>query len=139
MYSKRVRKSNFSAAECALILELAEQNVDTIRAKFSSTLTNKRKHEVWQTICERVNALGIAKRTSNDVMEKWRAMRGEARKDLSRENKLQRKTGGGKPPPPPKATNQRIIELFGDEPGFSGIQGGIESGKCRTCVKRKLW
>ncbi len=37
--------------------------------------------------------------------------------------------GGGKAPPPPKETSQRIIELIGDEPGFSGIEGGIESGE----------
>ena len=123
MDGKRARKPNFSSAECALILQLAEENIETIREKFSSTITNKRKHAVWQNICERVNALGVAKRSAIDVKETWRAMRNEARKDMSRE-----KTGGGKPPAPPKATSQRIIELFGDEPGFSGIQGGIESG-----------
>ncbi len=63
------------------------------------------------------------------MKEKWRAMRNEARKDMSKEKNSLGKTGGGKPPAPPKATSQRIIELFRDEPGFSGIRGGIESGK----------
>ncbi len=129
MDSKRARKPNFSSAECALILQLAEENIETIREKFSSTITNKRKHAVWQNICERVNALGVAKRSAIDVKEKWRAMRNEACKDMSKEKNSLGKTGGGKPPAPPKATSQRIIELFGDEPGFSGIQGSIESGK----------
>ena len=127
--TKRVRKPNFSAAECALILDLAEQNIETIREKFSLTLTNKKKNEVWQMISNRVNAIGVAKRTPNDVREKWRAMRGEARKDMVKENKAMKKTGGGKPDYTLKPTSQRIIEVFGDEPGFSGIKGGIDSGK----------
>jgi hypothetical protein len=31
--------------------------------------------------------------------------------------------------PPPNETSQRIIQLVGDEPGFTGIDGGIESGE----------
>ena len=49
---------------------------------------------------------------------------------MSRDKNSLEKTGAGKPPGTPKATSQRIIELFGDEPSFSGIHGGIESGKC---------
>ena len=48
------------------------------------------------------------------------------------------RTGGGKPPPPPNATSQRILELFGDEPGFSGIEGGIESGQCEIHMVKLL-
>ena len=55
-------------------------------------------------------------------------MRSEARKDYGCERKLLTKTGGGKQPAQPKETSRRIIELFGDEPGFSGIQGGLASG-----------
>ena len=41
--SKRARKPNFSSAECTLLLTLAEENLDTIREKFSSSLTNQKK------------------------------------------------------------------------------------------------
>ena len=39
--------------------------------------------------------------------------------------------GGGKapPPPPPNETSQRIIQLIGDKPAFTGIDSGIESGE----------
>ena len=40
--------------------------------------------------------------------------------------KVTKKAEGGKAPPLP---GQRIIELFGEEPGFSGIEGGIDSGE----------
>ena len=70
MENKRARKPNFSSAKCALILQLAEENISVIREKFSTNITNKRKNEVWETICERVNALGVARRTATDIREK---------------------------------------------------------------------
>ena len=128
MEAKRARKPNFSAAECALILQLAEENINIIRDKFSTTVSNKKKNETWQRICDRVNALGVAKRTPSELREKWRGMKGEARKDLGKDKIPHKKTGGGRPQEPLKPTVQRILELFGDEPSFCGIQGGIESG-----------
>ena len=113
---RKARKPNFSVAECNLLLQLADENLETIREKFSNNLTNKKKKAIWESISEKVNALGVAKRTPTEVHEKWRACVGWHGKN-------------SKPPPPPNATSQRILELFGDEPGFSGIQGGIESGQ----------
>ena len=133
---RKARKQNFSAAECNLLLQLAEENLETIREKFSNNLTNKKNQAIWQSISDKVNALGIAKRTPTEVREKWRAMCGVARKELNQKKKSKEKTGGGKPPPQPNATSQRIIELFGDEPGFSGIEGGIKSGHSGVC---QIW
>lgn len=126
---KRARKANFSAAECTLILEMAEENLEIIREKFSSVNTNRRKTDVWQSIANKVNSLGVAKRTTIEVKDKWRSMVGAARKEFSHELSSRRQTGGGKPPAAPTATAQRIIDLSGDEPGFSGIPGGVESGE----------
>jgi hypothetical protein len=60
-------------------------------------------------------------------------MRNEARKEMTKDRYALGKTGGGRTPAPPKATSQMIIELLGDDPGISGIQGGIEFGKCPLC------
>jgi hypothetical protein len=57
-------------------------------------------------------------------------MRNKVRKDLCRERNILGKTGGGKPPAPPKATSQRIIELFGDEPVIES--GSVSSLSCTT-------
>ena len=57
---KRTRKTNFSPAECSLILQLTEENLERIREKFSSTLTNKKKQAFRQSISDRVNPLGVA-------------------------------------------------------------------------------
>ena len=40
-----------------------------------------------------------------------------------------RKQAGVKKPDPQKRDSIKIIQLFGEDPSFSGISGGIESGK----------
>jgi hypothetical protein len=130
--NKRPRKSNFSPAECTLLLELAEGNLCVIREKFSNTLNNKMKANVWKSITDKVNAIGVAKRTTGEIKDKWRTMVSAAKKDYSRSKHQQKKTGGGSAPAPVKETSRRIIELFEDEPSFSGITGGIESGRLRN-------
>ena len=125
--SKRPRKSNFSPAECTLLLELAEQNLSVIREKFSNSLNNKMKADVWKSITDKVNAIGVAKRTTGEIKDKWRTMVSSAKKGFSRV-KQQQQTGGGSAPAPVRETSRRIIELFEDEPSFSGISGGKESG-----------
>ncbi len=96
--AKRPRKPNFSPSESILILQMTEGNLDVIRDKFSNVLTNKKKAEVWQSIRDKVNALGVAKRTTSEIKDKWRTMVTAAKKDFSRERREQRKTGGGKAP-----------------------------------------
>lgn len=129
MAGKRPRKANFSPAECQLILQCAEDNLEVLREKFSNNLNIKRKKGVWRSICDRVNSLGVANRSVKEVKEKWRAMCGVARREVANEKRSLGQTGGGKAPPPPNETSQRIIQLIGDEPGFTGIDGGIESGE----------
>ncbi|KAJ7340357.1 hypothetical protein OS493_003101 [Desmophyllum pertusum] len=54
-------------------------------------------------------------------------MVGVAKKEHSKYASSQRKTGGGEKPASPKSAIKRLIELFGDDPAFSGIPGGVES------------
>ena len=127
--NKRNRKPNFTAAECAVIFEEAEQNIEIIKSKFTSTLTNKNKTKVWEDITAKENSLGVCLRSVCEVKEKWRGIVGAAKKEFSKSGASQRKTGGGEKPASPKSPSKNIIELFGDDPSFSGIQGGLESGK----------
>ena len=69
---KRPRKPNFSTAECATILEMAEENIDIVREKFSNVVTNQKKAEVWRV--SKVNAHGVTVRAVSEVKDKWRAM-----------------------------------------------------------------
>ena len=126
---KRARKPNFTAAKCVIIMQAAEENLDVIKNKFSNTLTNQNKLKVRETITERVNSLGVSQRSVAEVKEKWRGMVSSAKKEHCKIAADRVKTGGGKRPASPKEETKRIIELFGDDPSFSGITGGIESGK----------
>ena len=40
------RKHNFTSAECNLLVNLVEQNLETLRGQFSSTVTNAKKQKV---------------------------------------------------------------------------------------------
>ena len=121
------RKPNFTTAECAVIFEEAEQNIEIIKSKFTSTLTSKNKTKVWEDITAKVNSLGVCLRSVREVKEKWRGMVGAAKKEFSKFGASQRKAGGGEKPASPKSSSKKIIELFGNDPSFCGIQGGLES------------
>ena len=41
-------------------------------------------------------------------------------------------TGGGRKPVSPKASTQKIIDLFGENPSFSGIASGYHTGEVAT-------
>ena len=120
------RKQYFSSAECALLVDLVERNVDTLRGKFSSSITNAKKQELWKSITSRINSLGYEKQTANEIRDKWRNMTQVAKKTNSGIIRSQRKTGGGPPDKLPSSTTEKIINLFSDEPSFSGIPGGLE-------------
>ena len=129
MQEKKKRKANFTAAETTLLVDLVE----------------KRKQKIWQDITSQLNSLGYEKRTAVDpVREKWRNMTQNAKKISSGLKKSRRKTGGGPEAKPADATTEKLINLFHDEPSFSGIQGGFDSreplcsGKLVKCLKYVL-
>ena len=72
--AKRPGKPNFMPAECVVIFQEAEENLSIIKSKFSSTLSNKNKSQVWEEITSVVNALGVCKRSVAEVKEKWKGM-----------------------------------------------------------------
>ena len=132
------RKQNFTSAECSLLVNLVEQNLETLRGQFSSTITNAKKQKLWESIASQINSLGYEKRTPIEIREKWRNMAQIAKKTNSGIMRSRRKTGGGPAEKPPTATTAKIISLLGDEPSFSGIQGGFESGVFSDSGKFKV-
>ena len=53
-----------------LIEGIANEKV-VIMTKLQSSLTNKKKKEVWREITAKVNAFGVALRTEDDIKKKW--------------------------------------------------------------------
>ena len=129
---KRARKSNFTAAECTLLLTVAEENINIITSKFTNAITNKNKNKAWEEITDQVNSLGVCKRSVTEIKEKWRGLVSSAKIVHSKIATDRQKTGGGSKPISPKGETIKIIiiiDLLGEDPSFSGITGGIESGK----------
>ena len=54
---ERKRKPNFSVDEVNVIVYMVEENNEIIRCKFTNTVTNAKKEDVWRRISERVNAV----------------------------------------------------------------------------------
>lgn len=100
--AKRPRKANFTPAEYEIIFELAEENLDIIKIKFSSQLTRKNKSKIWEEITERVNALEVCCRSVIEVKKKWRGMVSATKKEHNKCATSRKKTGGGKQPESPK-------------------------------------
>jgi len=102
--AKRAIKPNFTPAECAVIFEKAEENINVIKSKFSSALTNKNKSRVWEDITNKVNALSVCKRDVMDMKEKWRSMVSSAKKEHNKCAVSCKKTGSAKQPDSPRDT-----------------------------------
>ena len=77
---RKKRKQNFTSAECALLVDLVEKNMDTLHGQFSSTITNVKKQELWKSIASCINSLGYEKRTPNEIRDKWQTCRKLPRK-----------------------------------------------------------
>ena len=52
-----------------MILEAAEENIHIIKSKFSNNVTNKNKIQIWEDIAERVNAIGVCKRSVMEIKD----------------------------------------------------------------------
>ncbi|VDI79306.1 Hypothetical predicted protein [Mytilus galloprovincialis] len=120
---KKKRRSNWDSSEISLLRQLVEKNLFTIRSKFSNSLTNKSKVEVWRGITVQINALGLHGRTVAEVKVKWQNMQSNAKKTYQDVKKHTHQTGGGPPATPINQESQKIIEMMKDTSSFVGLTG----------------
>ena len=92
----------------------------------ATRLPIRKKRLVWEHITERVNALGVARRSTKEIKTKWSNLHQEAKKAYTENTRDSQKTGGGPPPKPLSATAEKIVEIYKDCPSFTGLQG-VES------------
>ena len=129
---KKARKANFSPSEISVLTDLVEENISTIQSKFTDSVTNRKKNEIWSDITNAVNALGIENRSVKEVKDKWKNLTSQAKKEFSGYGREKQRTGGGPPPKAPTPATAKIIDLFKETPSFTGL-AGFESnpGKSR--------
>ena len=131
MPKKEKRKPNFTTRELTIITEKVEANKASCKASLPTMLLIKPKRKHGKPFAEKVNAVGVAKRTIYQVKQKWKGLFSTAKKEFSQQRKAQRKIGGGLAPGEPSETSEMIVEVYDNTPGFSGITGGFESGEYR--------
>ena len=68
--SHKPRKHNFSASEISILTETVEENLAILQSKFTNSVINLKKKQVWLEITAAVNAVGVDKRTETEVHEK---------------------------------------------------------------------
>ena len=90
----RPRAKNFDSKENELILDLFAEHDAVLRSKHNSAVTCQRKQMVLKEICDRVNSLGVANRTVQQIKNKWTNIVGDGREKQSEMNKSAGKNWG---------------------------------------------
>ena len=121
--SRKPRKRNFSACEISILMEKVEENLAILQSKFTNSVTNLKKKQVWSEITAAVNAVGVDKHTETEVREKWKNLHSAAKRVFAKFRQETKKTGGGPAPKEISATTSKVIELFQDTPSFVGLAG----------------
>ena len=94
-----------------------------LRSKFTNSVTNLKKKQVWSEITAAVNAIGVDKRTETEILEKWKNVHSAAKREFTKFRQESKKTGGGPAPIEISATTSKVIELFQDTLSFVGLLG----------------
>ena len=111
----RKRGTHFDYNEKLLLADLAIENKEILDSKLTNQVTNIKKQKVWESTQSKINSLGFAHRSTTEVKNKWSDMVQKAKKEFK---KKMSKTGGGPQPTPISPISARIIEVYGDTPGF---------------------
>lgn len=119
---KAQRKSNFSIAETAILTEFVKENKEKLFGKLSPTLTKKDKDDLWKDCADRISALGVEKRSAEDIRVKFKNLKGKSKESYQKLKNDRNKTGGG---PAINISNAEtdIHEMFGSTPSFDGLNG----------------
>jgi sensor domain CHASE-containing protein len=63
--------SNWDCSEIALLRQLVQENMSTLRSKLTNSVTTSRKISIWKNIAVQINSLGLHYRTDKEVKAKW--------------------------------------------------------------------
>ena len=134
------RAKNFEEKETSLLLDLFQEHRDLLRSKHNNMVTQNKKKAVMQLITDKVNALGVCQRTVQQIKNKWTNIVGDGKEKDAQLKKSHGKTGVGPPCSPPTATQEKVICMMSETPGFSRLDGNLESecfsGKRMPALKK---
>ena len=122
----RNRSKNFESCEIQLLTDLVEENISILNSKLTNSVTNDKKKQIWQSITNDINSLGVSSRSTKEIRTKWNNMFQAAKKEYSERKLHVKKTGGGPTVKPVTANVEKIIDLYSDSAVFNGLDG-VES------------
>ncbi|XP_078506551.1 uncharacterized protein LOC144766645 [Lissotriton helveticus] len=94
---KKSRKKRFSPQENRiLITEVVKHHQ---RLFVTSTVSLATKNGIWQSIVDKVNAVGVLKRSIQEVKRRWNDIKRKTQQKLANNRKAAMQTGGGSPAP----------------------------------------
>ena len=82
---------------------------------------------MWDTICSKINSVGVASRSVTDIKEKWRNLTKKAKAEVTLQKISMAKTGGGPPVPLLDPILDDIAGLYETSEAFHGITGATDS------------
>ncbi|XP_035715953.1 uncharacterized protein LOC118439046 [Folsomia candida] len=129
-----VGRPNFSTKECEALVDTVGLHYDALFGRFSSTLTNNRKNELWDDVTEKVNAVSSVNipRSVAEVKKKYQVLKSSVKKIETNNSNEMKKTGGGSAILQPQNTvGEKILALV-PRVESSGIEGGIDISKMST-------
>ena len=133
---KRKRAPNFSRDEVLCMQEVISKgdNIKTINCKFSNTVTNKMKTQLWECIAREVSNLGFCLRSPQDCSNKWQNLKRESKEAYTEEKIYMRGTGGGPKTDGMTCSQAAVVDMLKDTASFSGITGGLDSDEAGMCL-----
>lgn len=124
-------RPNFSLIECNALVDAVGQHYDALFGKFSSTLSNERKKELWKDVVLRVNAVSTVEppRTLLEITKKYQSLKTTVRKVETNNSNEMKKTGGGSAKlQSQNPIGEKILALL-PTVEISGIAGGLDISK----------
>ena len=129
------RRPNFSTREIAVLLETAKA-YPILTAKHRDANTNSRKNAAYEAISRAVSAVGVARRSADEVRKKLTTVQSEVKSKAAFIAKKRHRTGGGSAS---WTHSQRISGAMMPSVSYEGVEGGVNTGSDRPHENSKEW
>ncbi|XP_078538295.1 t-SNARE domain-containing protein 1-like [Lissotriton helveticus] len=124
--AERKRKLKFSSMELQVLVEEVVKVHHRLFGKQSLTVPESTKRKIWLEILDKVNAVGVTTRVTEDLKKRFYDLRSLTKKKLADRHKQSQKTGGGKNTAPPLTDLEELVATTLEAESVHGL-GEVDS------------
>ncbi|XP_078496514.1 uncharacterized protein LOC144752465 [Lissotriton helveticus] len=124
--AERKRKLKFSSTELQVLVEEVVKVHHRLFGKLSLTVAESTKRKIWLDILDKVNAVGVTTRVTEDLKKRFYDLRSLTKKKLADRHKQSQKTGGGKNTAPPLTELEELVATTLESESVHGL-GEVDS------------